>query len=69
MIRKLVDFALQNRFLVLAIAHTAVRLGHHLVPSPARRGVSRRCEQLCRRHCAVARHLRRADRTAGHHSS
>ena len=67
MIRRLVDFALQNRLLVLAHRHSALRLGHRLVPSPARRGLSRRGQQLCRRDRAVAGHLRRADRAAGHH--
>ena len=61
MIRRLVDFALQNRFLVLAVGDPAFCLGRRFVPSPSCRGVSRRGEQLRRHHRAVAWNLRRAD--------
>ena len=42
MIRKLVDFALNNRFLVLAAGVAAVRLGRDLVPSASRGSLSGR---------------------------
>ena len=69
MIRKLVDFALENRFLVLAAARPPVWLGRHLVSSASRRSVSRRGRQLRRDHHPVAGHLRGANRAAGHHSA
>ena len=69
MIRRLVDFALQNRLLVLALGILLFAWGivsFHRLPG---RGLSRRGQQLCRRHRAVAGHLRGADRAAGHDSA
>ena len=68
MIRALVDFALNNRFVVLARRPAAARLGRDLVPQPAGRGVSRHRRQLRDRHHAVAGPRRRGGGAAGHDS-
>ena len=43
MIRNLVDFALNNRYVVLAIGVLIARLGGGVVSQHARRGLSRHC--------------------------
>ena len=42
MIRAVVDFALNKRLLVLAVALLLFGVGHGFVPPPSRRGLSRR---------------------------
>jgi len=54
MIRFLVDFALKNRMLVLALGRGPGDLGHHFVPQPSRRSLSRRSRQVCLGDYAVA---------------
>ena len=57
MIRRLVDFALENRFLVLAAASPVVCLGCSFLPSASGRSLSGRGEQLRRCDRAVARNF------------
>ncbi len=67
MIRRLVDFALQNRFLVLALGILLFAWGivsFHNLPVEAYPDVANNYVDC---HRAVAGHLRRADRAAGHH--
>ncbi len=68
MIRGLVDFALNNRWLVVGASDHALRLGSRLLPQPSRRSLPRRRQQLRPGHHAVARPRRRRGRAAGHHA-
>ena len=68
MIRALVDFALNNRFVVLAAAVLLLAWGgisFHNLPD---RGLSRHWRQLCDDHHPMARTIRRGSGTASHHS-
>ena len=66
MIRGLVDFALNNRFLVLAVALLLLDLGRDLVPQSAGGSLSGRREQLRSGDHAVARPRRGRGGAAGH---
>ena len=68
MIRSLVDFALNNRFVVLEPGAASFRLGHHLVQAAAGRSLSR-----CRQHLGAGDHAMAGprggrSRAASHHS-
>jgi len=68
MIRKIVDFSMENRFLVIAAAILLLAWGAISFPSASRGSVSRRRQQLRRDHHAMARDFRRTNRAAGHYS-
>ena len=64
--RGLVDFALNNRFMVSALAILLLVVGRDLVSQPARRSLPGRREQLRPDHHPVARPRRRRSRAASH---
>ena len=66
MIRALVDFALNNRFLVLAAAHSPLFVGRYLVSQAAGRSVPRRRQQLRSGDHPMAGPRRRGSGAAGY---